>query len=146
MNGTTGFGRRLLRAGLGAATLAVMALADSSSAQEVTVALSGSQTIPPVTTSASGTGTLTVGPDRSISGKASISGMVVTVAHIHEAPAGANGPIIVPLTKVADNVWAVPAGAKLTEAQFEAFRAGRLYFNIHSEAHKGGEIRGQIKP
>lgn len=146
MNGIMRFGRRLLRAGLGAAAVVVMGHAGSALADEITVALSGSQTIPPVTTSATGTGTLTVGPDRSIGGKVTISGMVVTVAHIHEAPAGANGPIIIPLTKVADNVWAVPAGAKLTDAQFDAYRAGRLYFNIHSEAHKGGEIRGQIKP
>jgi len=68
------------------------------------------------------------------------------VAHIHEAAAGANGAIVIPLTKVSDNVCAVPADAKLTDAQYEAYRAGRLYFNIHSEANRSGEIRGQIKP
>jgi hypothetical protein len=72
--------------------------------------------------------------------------MVVTVAHIHEAAAGANGPIVVPLTRTADNVWSVPSGARLTEAQYDSFKAGNLYFNMHSAAYKGGEIRGQIKP
>ena len=118
----------------------------SALGDEVKVALSGVQEIPPVTTSAYGTGTITVGADKSVSGNVTISGMSVTVAHVHEAAAGKNGPIIFPLTKTSDNVWTVPAGVKLTDAQYESYKAGNLYFNIHSAAHKSGEIRGQIKP
>ena len=113
---------------------------------EVKVTLSGDQEIPPVTTPASGTGTIIVGADKSISGNATISGMSVTVAHIHEAPPGKNGPIVFPLTKNSDTVWTVPAGVILTDAQYENYKAGNLYFNIHSAAHKAGEVRGQIKP
>ena len=40
----------------------------------------------------------------------------------------------------------MPAGAKLTEAQYKAYEAGDLYVNVHSAAHKGGEVRGQLKP
>jgi hypothetical protein len=72
--------------------------------------------------------------------------MTPTVAHIHEAPAGKSGPIIIPLVQTAGDTWSVPAGAKLTDAQFESYKAGNLYFNVHSAAYKGGEIRGQIKP
>jgi hypothetical protein len=108
--------------------------------------LSGNQEIPPVATSASGTGTITVNADRSVIGNATITGMSVTVAHIHEAAAGTNGSIIVLLIRTADNVWSVPSGARLTDAQYESYKAGNLYFNIHSEAHRSGEIRGQIKP
>lgn len=118
----------------------------SALSDDIKVALSGDQEIPPVTTSASGTGTITVGADKSVSGSVTISGMSVTVAHVHEAAAGKNGPIIFPLTNASDNVWTVPAGAKLTDAQYESYKAGNLYFNIHSAAHRGGEIRGQIKP
>ena len=118
----------------------------SALGDEVKVALSGVQEIPPVTTAAYGTGTITVGADKSVSGNVTISGMSVTVAHVHEAAAGKNGPIIIPLTKASDNVWTVPAGVKLTDAQYESYKAGNLYFNFHSAAHKGGEIRGQIKP
>lgn len=146
MKGVGRFLRRILHVVLCTAAIGVIAPAGSALAEEITVTLSGSQEIPPVTTTATGTGTLTVGADKSLSGKVTISGVKVTVAHIHESAAGATGPIIIPLAKVSDSVWAVPDGVKLTDAQYEAYRAGRLYFNIHSEAYRSGEIRGQIKP
>lgn len=124
----------------------VIAHAGLASANEVRVTLSGSQEIPPVTTSATGTGTIAVGADKSVTGSVTVFGMSVTAAHIHDAPAGKNGPIVVPLTKTADNVWSVPPDTKLTDAQYESYKAGNLYFNIHSNAVKSGEIRGQIKP
>ena len=114
--------------------------------QEVRVQLTGAQEIPPVETSASGVGTLKVGADRSVSGSVTVSGMTVTVAHIHEAGANTTGLIIIPLSKTSDTVWTVPPGAKLTDAQYESFKAGNLYFNVHSAAHKTGEVRGQIRP
>ena len=110
------------------------------------VTLSGYQEVPPVTTSASGNGTITVGDDKSVSGSVTTSGIAGMAAHIHEAPAGKNGPVAVPLTKTSDNVWSVPPGAKLNDAQFKSYKAGNLYVNVHSEAHKDGEIRGQLKP
>ena len=113
---------------------------------EVKVTLSGDQEIPPVATPGSGTGTFNVGEDKSVSGKVTISGLTPLVAHIHEAPAGSNGPIIIPLTKTSDTVWVIPAGARLTDAQYASYKAGNLYYNFHTEAHKSGEIRGQIKP
>ena len=36
--------------------------------------------------------------------------------------------------------------AKLTDAQHDAFKAGKLYVNVHSAANKGGEVRGQLNP
>ena len=146
MNGVERVAKRLLCVAMGAATIWVIGHSGAALADEITVTLSGQQEIPPVTTPATGTGTLAVGPDKSISGKVNVSGMSFTVAHIHEAAAGSNGPIIVPLTKVSDTVWAVPAGAKFTDAQYESYKAGKLYFNIHSEANRSGEIRGQIRP
>ncbi len=117
-----------------------------ASSQEISVALSGNQEIPPVATAASGTATISVNADRSVTGNVTVTGMSVTVAHIHIGAAGTTGPIIIPLIRTADNVWSVPPGALLTDAQYEAFKAGNLYFNVHSEAHRSGEIRGQIKP
>jgi len=116
------------------------------SQQELKVTLTGSQEIPPVTTSASATGVITVAADKSVRGSVTVSGISPTAAHIHEAPAGTNGPIVIPLVKTGDNVWTVPEGAKMTDAQFDSYKAGNLYYNVHSATYKGGELRGQIKP
>jgi hypothetical protein len=129
-----------------AASFAFAAYAGPASSDEIKVVLSGSQEIPPVATSASATGVISVGADKSVRGSVTVSGISPTAAHIHEAPAGKNGPILIPLTQKGDNVWTVPDGAKFTEAQFESYKAGNLYYNVHSAAYKGGELRGQIKP
>jgi len=110
------------------------------------VTLSGDQEVPAVTTAASGSGTITIGSDMSVSGSVTTTGIAAVAAHIHDGAAGKNGPVIIPLAKTADNVWSVPAGAKLTDAQYADYKAGNLYVNVHSAAHKGGEIRGQLNP
>ena len=138
--------RGSLWASIGAMVVLLAGCAGMSSSGGTNVALSGSQEIPPVTTGATGTGTFTVGADRSISGGVMTNGVNGTAAHIHLAAMGQNGPVIVPLTKTSDGVWSVPAGVKLTDAQYEAFKAGNLYVNVHSDANKGGEIRGQLRP
>ena len=102
--------------------------------------------MPAVETTATGTGTITVGADKSVSGSVTTKGVEGVAAHIHHAAAGKNGPPIVSLEKTGDGVWSVPKGSKLTEEQVAAYKAGELYVNVHSAAHKGGEIRGQIKP
>jgi CHRD domain len=110
------------------------------------VTLSGDQEVPAVMTSASGGGAITINADKSVSGSVTTTGVAGTAAHIHIGGAGKNGPVIVPLTKSGDSTWSVPAGAKLTDAQYEAYKAGDLYVNVHSAQNKGGEIRGQLKP
>jgi hypothetical protein len=109
------------------------------------IKLSGSNEVPPVTTSASGSGTVTIKPDGSVSAHITVTGMTATASHIHEGAAGANGPVVVPFTKSADNVFDAPAGAKLTEAQMASYKAGKLYVNVHSAANPGGEVRAQLK-
>lgn len=140
--------KRTLEAMLGVmAILVAMGVgAGVASAVDVKVTLSGSQEVPPVTTSATGSGTITVAADQSISGSIKTTGVTGTAAHIHLAPSGTNGPVIVPLTKDGDNGWTVGPGAKLQDAHYQAFKDGNLYVNVHSAAHQGGEIRGQIKP
>ena len=138
--------RRTLLASGSVVAMLFVALVGVASAADVKVMLSGSQEVPAVTTSASGSGTITVGDDMSISGSVMTTGIAGTAAHIHMAAAGQNGPVAVALTKSGDSGWAVPAGAKLTDAQFAAFKAGNLYVNVHSDANMGGEIRGQINP
>lgn len=111
---------------------------------DVKVTLTGANEVPPVMTSASGEGTITIADDGAVSGSVTTKGIQSTAAHIHLAAAGVNGPVIVPLTKDGDT-YKAPAGAKLNADQMMAFKAGQLYVNVHSAAHPGGEIRGQLK-
>jgi hypothetical protein len=134
-------------------TLAIVALIAGTlaggigfaTAGEIKVNLSGDQEVPPVQTSASGSGTITVDDDRSVKGKITTSDLKGTGAHIHEGAVGKNGPDIITLKKSSDNEWSVPGDAKLTDAQYDAYKAGNLYVNVHSDANKSGEIRGQLK-
>ncbi|SHM11857.1 CHRD domain-containing protein [Nitrosospira sp. Nsp11] len=134
-------------------TLAIVALiagtlaggAGFATAGEIKVNLSGDQEVPPVQTSASGSGTITVDDDRSVKGTITTSDLKGTGAHIHEGAVGKNGPDIITLKKSSDNEWSVPGDAKLTDAQYDAYKAGNLYVNVHSDANKSGEIRGQLK-
>ncbi len=109
------------------------------------VSLSGANEVPPVATTASGSGMVAIKDDRSVSAHIMVTGMTATAAHIHEAAAGVNGPVIVPFTKTSDNVFDAPAGAKLTDAQYAAYKAGNLYVNVHSAKNPGGEVRAQLK-
>src|SRR3989449_8740147 len=109
------------------------------------VQLSGANEVPPVTTSGSGSGSFRVGPDGAVSGSVTTTGVQGTMAHIHQGAKGRNGPVIIPLTKSGDT-YTVPSGAKLTDAQMQAFKAGGLYVNVHTNANKGGEVRGQLQP
>jgi hypothetical protein len=66
-----------------------------------------------------------------------------TMAHFHgPAEPGKNAPVIVPVQgSVASPI---KGSATLTDAQAADLMAGKWYFNVHTEANKGGEIRGQV--
>ncbi|MFD2271326.1 CHRD domain-containing protein [Undibacterium arcticum] len=123
------------------------AMSDSSKMQGMTaIKLDGSHEVPPVNTTATGNGTITVSADKSVRGSIMTTGIEAMAAHIHQGAAGANGPVIIPLTKGADNSFAVPTGAVLTDAQYDSYMAGNLYVNVHSAANPNGEIRAQLNP
>jgi hypothetical protein len=138
--------RRSRIAFAGATLIAGLLASGTIFSADMKVKLSGDQEVPPVQTSASGSGTITVNDDKSVSGSVTTKGIKATAAHIHEAAAGKNGPVAIPLEKKSENEFSVPAGAKLSDAQFKALKAGNLYVNVHTDAHKDGEIRGQLKP
>jgi len=146
MNTTNDAGSRMRALAIAIGFVAPMTVSLAVWAADVKVSLSGDQEVPPVTTSAKGSGTLMFGADKSVSGSVMTTGVNGTAAHIHEGAPGKAGGVIIPLVKDGDGKWSVPAGAKLTDAQEAAYKAGNLYVNVHSEAHKDGEIRGQIKP
>ena len=123
---------------LGASSVGVAFAADAK------VRLTGANEVPPVTTSATGEGVIMIADDGAVSGSVATKGVQGTAAHIHVGAPGKNGPVAVPFTKDGDT-YKAPAGAKLNADQMKAFKAGELYFNVHSAANPDGEIRGQLK-
>jgi YVTN family beta-propeller protein len=121
--------------------------------------LNGDQEVPRVpTTSASGEALFVVSADEaSLSFQLSVTGLdaaQITGAHIHFAPPGVGGPVVVPL---ATSGFTPPLRGMLTASDLSpeggvntfadliaALRAGNTYVNVHSLAHPSGEIRGQI--
>ena len=124
--------------------LLLVASANLHAQQPISISLSGDTEVPPVTTSAKGTGQITVMPDRTVSGSIKVSGMVPTMAHIHEGAVGKNGPPIITLTQAGNDSFSVPTGARLTDAQYTGFTSGELYVNVHSAQYPNGEIRAQL--
>jgi hypothetical protein len=116
-----------------------------SSGSTVKVNLSGAEEVPPVSVPGSGSGSFTIGADGTVSGSATTTGVQGTAAHIHIGARGTNGPVVIPFTKSGDT-YSAPAGAKLNDAQMQAFKAGNLYVNVHTAQNKGGEVRGQLQP
>src|SRR5437868_1847355 len=94
-----------------------------SGGKSVNVKLTGADEVPPVSVPGSGSGSFTVGDDGAVNGSVTTSGVQGTMAHIHQGAKGQNGPVIVPLTKNGDT-YSTPAGAKLNEAQMQAFKNG----------------------
>ena len=153
---------RKTRLALIAALVALIAIPGAVSAVDPTQPafggpLTGAQEVPAVVTTATGQGTVAISADGStITYLVTYSGLSGTAnaAHIHTGAAGASGGVILPLA-----VGPSPMSGTLTAADFTAsgsvttfaeavaaIKAGTTYFNIHTTANPGGEIRGQILP
>lgn len=115
----------------------------------IDVEVSAAEVFPRTNSSATGTGQLTFNlVTGAVTGGVTLDGIVATLAHIHSGIAGTDGPVIVDFVQSGTdaNRWDVESGGALTADQVDALLAGQLYVNVHSAAHPGGEIRGQIKP
>ena len=109
--------------------------------------LTSAQEVPANASSATGTGALSLDPaSKKFSARITVTGIAATAAHIHAGTPGISGPILFPLTETApgSGIWVSAAEATLSDAQLALLTSGSLYFNAHSAALSGGEIRGQI--
>lgn len=121
---------------------------DNSNMYNISATLNGAQESPnPVTTN--GTGTVTGTYDANSNtltynvSWSNLSGNA-TAAHFHgPAAAGTNASVVVPFT-IAANGTSASGTATLTEAQEADLLNGLWYANVHTAAHGGGEIRGQV--
>ena len=139
-----------LRSTLAAATCAVaVALAGPAFAAMVNLKaeLSGKAEVPANDSKATGSVTATFDTDsKKLTWKGSYSGLSgpATAAHFHTGEAGKNGGVAVPIFAGAAAKSPFEGSATLTDVQAADLLAGKLYANIHTEANKAGEIRGQL--
>jgi len=65
-----------------------------------------------------------------------------TAGHFHgPADPGKNAGVVIPIMPKESPF---KGSADLTDAQAADLLAGKWYVNIHTDAHKGGELRGQV--
>jgi hypothetical protein len=110
--------------------------------------LSGREEVPPVDTEAAGISALTLDMgSRDFEFHVNTTGLDhASNAHIHDAFAGTNGPIVVPLQQDGMNPARWSASGTLSEENMQKLLAGALYVNVHSPEHPPGEIRAQLQP
>jgi len=125
--------------------------------------LSGENEVPPVWTDASGQAIFQLNKEGTeLSYKLIVDSIEnVLMSHIHLAPAGQNGPVVVwlypssaPPVLLPGMTSGILAEGVITDANLagitlmdliDAFYAGGAYVNVHTSQNRGGEIRGQIK-
>lgn len=128
--------------------------------------LSGDQEVPVRETLATGQALFQLSKDgQQLSYKIMVANLEnITMAHIHAAPAGVNGPVVtwlypsgppamlIPGTTngilyegviTESNLMGLLAGSEVSDL-VDLIVAGNAYVNIHTSLYPGGEIRGQI--
>jgi uncharacterized protein (TIGR03118 family) len=112
--------------------------------------LNGAQEVPPTITNARGTGVVILDPGGA-SAQVSLffNGLSgpATASHIHgPASPGVDAPILFPFptTPAATSGSVNNVSITLTPTQLQQLKDGLFYFNVHTAANPGGEIRGQI--
>lgn len=142
-----GWNRRAFAAALLAATFAVPVA--WAAPQSFSVQMSGHNEVPPNDSKGTGTAQLTYDPTtRALTWDVTYSGLTgpATAAHFHgPAAPGKNAGVTIPIGGKG-MTSPVSGHATLTPQQASDFTAGRWYVNVHTAAHPGGEIRGQINP
>jgi hypothetical protein len=137
----------MLRTGIAGLALAACLAAAPVFAETVTFKanLAAATEVPPNDSAATGTVTATLDTStKKLTWQGSYSGLsgAATAGHFHgPADPGKNAGVAVPITASSSPFQ---GSADLTDAQVADLTAGKWYVNVHTEAHKGGEIRGQL--
>jgi hypothetical protein len=127
--------------------LAALAVASPASAEKINMKLNlnAASEVPP--NDSAGKGTADVHFDtatKMLTWKVTYSGLTgpATMAHFHgPAEPGKNAGIAVPFK---DPASGAEGSATLTDKQAADLMDGKMYVNVHTKAHPGGEIRAQV--
>ncbi|HEX6327225.1 MAG TPA: CHRD domain-containing protein [Jiangellaceae bacterium] len=147
------------------AGLGTVAAADSDTAGIMTAQLSGAEEVPAVDTNAHGVAVFKRTGEDELTFFLNVANIEnVSMSHIHLAPAGQNGGVVVWLYPSAPPPQLIPgrfdgplASGTITSANLvgalagktvqdlvDNIEAGNAYVNVHTSQFPGGEIRGQI--
>jgi hypothetical protein len=146
--GLSSLGVSTMKLALAAAAAAfALGLAGAASAETLTFSatLNAATEVPP--NDSTGTGQVTATLDTAtdvLSYNVTYQGLSgpALAAHFHgPAAVGANAPPVITMQSLASPI---AGSATLTAAQVADFEAGKWYFNVHTAAHKSGEIRGWL--
>jgi len=146
--------------------LSIASTATASSSKNFNTHLSGGNEVPVVVTNAQGQALFKLSKDGTVLHyKLNVANIEnVMQAHIHLAPVGVNGPIVVWLYPSAPPAQLIPGRSDGTLAEgditasnlvgplaghplqelIDAIDAGGAYVNVHTSAHPSGEMRGQL--
>lgn len=134
---------------LAAVAAGVLALAPGAFARTLhfTAALDGAQETPPNASAGKGMAKVTLDTKtHNLGWTIAYSGLSgpATMAHFHgPAAAGTAAGVVVKLGPAVESP--IHGAAKVTAEQEKWLRSGMLYVNVHTAAHPGGEIRGQVE-
>jgi hypothetical protein len=108
--------------------------------------LNGTSEVPPTTSQGAGNLMATFDTvSKKLTWKGTVSGLSgnATAAHVHgPAEPGKNAGVLVAAPGVTSGPF--EGSATLTDDQAKALMGGQAYFNVHTAANPGGEVRGQI--
>lgn len=129
---------------LAAATVGLLSSANAETLH-MKLKLDSAQEVPPNDSKGAGTADVTFDTGtKLLTWKVTYSGLTgpATMAHFHApAEAGKNAGVAVPFKDAASGA---EGSATLTDAQVADLMAGKMYVNVHTAAHPGGEIRAQV--
>jgi hypothetical protein len=151
--------KRVFRTVVTASALALVSIAAHAATVHLTGDLKASAEVPPKDSSGTGTVTATLDTETNeFKYHVEFSGLTgpVVAAHFHgPAAAGANAKPQLPIktnARIQDHIMRetspitspIDGMATLTPEQAKELVDGKWYFNLHTSANPGGEIRGQI--
>lgn len=112
------------------------------------VALSGANEVPAVTTTATGVALLRLTADNRLYSKITVTNLeandALTMAHIHNGAAGANGGVLIGLCSSAADFGVTKINTP-SATVINTMKADPVYVNVHSTVRGSGIIRGQIR-
>lgn len=139
---------RILHIVLIALTILTLTSIAATGNRQFTISLTGPAEVPPGDPDGTGTATITLNRFHgTVCWEIRVSGITLpaTGAHIHEAPVGVAGPIVVPLSAPDGHGLASGCTTVSTEEVRDIIRhPDQYYVNVHNTDYPSGAVRGQL--